>query len=348
MQNHLLEDEDFVFAPIIIPTLNRVEHLKRCIDSLAQNTWANHTDIYISVDYPPTAKYEDGYSKVCHLLENYDFKQFKSHCVIYQKKNLGPYENFAFLEALIKEKGYTRYISTEDDNEFSPNFIEYMNKCFMEYDNDSEVIAVCGCRDCNWIIEDFTNIVKVKLYAAYGVGQWFEKNENLVKECTPLLLDKRKWTWVRFIDLYKKNKTLFSIYVLGILSSEKSLFLKDKNVIRYVDSVNSIYMHITNKCCIAPGIAKSRTWGNDGSGVNMPARENLEQVSIDDTPTFKIENSYRVAFNPENFRVGDEYMSVSSSKSGLLHAWLNVMILFLTFKNRDMLIKFEKIIQKLK
>ncbi len=35
-----------VYAPIIIPTLNRYEHLKRCVKSLQQNGWAKYTELY--------------------------------------------------------------------------------------------------------------------------------------------------------------------------------------------------------------------------------------------------------------------------------------------------------------
>lgn len=348
MQNQLLEDDSNVFAPIIIPTLNRVDHLRRCIDSLARNKWADHTDIYISVDYPPAAKYEEGYNKVCQLLESYDFSSFKSYHVIYQKENLGPSANFAFLQSLIRDKGFTKYISTEDDNEFSPNFLEYIDRCFLAYNDDPNVIAICGCKDCEWVAEDDTNIVKVKLFAAYGVGQWFSKKENIVRDCASMFLNKKEWTAKRFFRLYKKNKTLFTIYVLGILSSEKSLFMKAKNEISYVDSVISIFMHLSDKTCIAPVTSKSRTWGNDGSGVNMPAREYIEPTEIDMNQNFSIKHPERVKFNQKNYKIGDDYMSVARSKTNLFHAWLNVLILLFTFKNRDLLIKIDKFIKKLK
>ena len=58
------------YAPIIIPTLNRIEHLTRCIESLRKNRLADKTDLYIALDYPPSQKYEEGYEKVKAYLEN--------------------------------------------------------------------------------------------------------------------------------------------------------------------------------------------------------------------------------------------------------------------------------------
>lgn len=46
--------------PILIPTLDRYEHFKKCIESLAKNTHANKTELVIGLDYPPSEKYMDG------------------------------------------------------------------------------------------------------------------------------------------------------------------------------------------------------------------------------------------------------------------------------------------------
>lgn len=40
-------------APILIPTLNRYEHLKRCVESLAKNKLAKESELVIGLDYPP-------------------------------------------------------------------------------------------------------------------------------------------------------------------------------------------------------------------------------------------------------------------------------------------------------
>ena len=60
---------EMCFAPIMIPTLNRDEHLRRCINSLKKNSLAAETDIYISVDFPPNEKYQEGYDRVRKFLK---------------------------------------------------------------------------------------------------------------------------------------------------------------------------------------------------------------------------------------------------------------------------------------
>ena len=63
-----------IYAPILITTLNRYECLRRCIESLQKNSWADKTELFISVDYPPTDKYVDGYNKIKKYL-NKNFRR---------------------------------------------------------------------------------------------------------------------------------------------------------------------------------------------------------------------------------------------------------------------------------
>ena len=41
-----------VYAPVCIPTLNRVKHLSRCIESLQACKYADETELVIGVDFP--------------------------------------------------------------------------------------------------------------------------------------------------------------------------------------------------------------------------------------------------------------------------------------------------------
>ena len=52
------------YAPVWIPTLNRFEHFKRCLESLERCTGADKTDVYVGLDYPPSDKYVEGWKKI--------------------------------------------------------------------------------------------------------------------------------------------------------------------------------------------------------------------------------------------------------------------------------------------
>ena len=119
-----------VYAPIIIPTLNRYEHLKRCVKSLQQNGWAKYTELYISVDYPAKESHWEGYRKVREYLED-GIEGFQKVNLFYQQANLGGRNNIQFLIQTVFEL-YDICIATEDDNEFSPCFIEFMGWSYLK------------------------------------------------------------------------------------------------------------------------------------------------------------------------------------------------------------------------
>ncbi len=130
------------YAPIIIPTLCRYEHLKECIESLARCKQAEKTRLYISLDYPASEKHVEGWKRISKYLQG-GIQGFERVVCFYQKENLGALANEMFLiEEVYKE--YDRYIFTEDDNVFAPAAIEYWNRVLDEYEEDEDVIAVCA------------------------------------------------------------------------------------------------------------------------------------------------------------------------------------------------------------
>ena len=74
-------------------------------------------------------------------------------------------------------KKYDRFIRTDDDCEFSPNFIEYMDKALDKYEDDQSVVAVTGYSyPLNWHVSDKANIFKSKLlFSMWGTGFWKSK-----------------------------------------------------------------------------------------------------------------------------------------------------------------------------
>lgn len=49
------------FSPVLICTLNRYVHFKRCIESLSACTYADKTDLFIGLDYPLKDEHWEGY-----------------------------------------------------------------------------------------------------------------------------------------------------------------------------------------------------------------------------------------------------------------------------------------------
>ena len=162
-----------VYAPVVIPTLCRFEHFKRCIDSLSRCTGAEFTDVYIGLDYPLKDSHWEGYRKICDYLEHFTGS---FHLIVVKRdKNYGFRGNIRDLIEQVR-CDYDRYILSEDDNEFAPNFLEYMNVGLEKYKDDPNVLRICGCvmpweADYEGCLETYRyNSFPAKDYNGLGVG----------------------------------------------------------------------------------------------------------------------------------------------------------------------------------
>ncbi len=245
-------EEIRVYAPVMIPTLNRYKHLKACVESLARCSGADKTELYISVDYPPTDKYREGHQDVLDYV-NSGIKGFKEVHIYIQEKNLG-IGNFKFLREIITTK-YDRLILTEDDNVFSPCFLEYINKGLEKFKDNSRVWGICGY---NYPIDmpqsycEKFNYYFSREYSAWGVGYFLERfniaNVERTYDYGKMLLQKhwKHLTWNSrriLIDSLQKKRSPGDLY--------RTLFLID-----------------TDMYCVFPVENLVVNKGHDGSGIN--------------------------------------------------------------------------------
>lgn len=263
-------------APIVIPTLNRMEHLKRCITSLQANSWAERTPLIISVDYPPAEKYVDGYQKICEYLKE-GITGFLHVEVIYHAINLGAYGNLEFLRKYIREK-YDRYIFTEDDNEFSPNFIEYMNKGLEIFKDDQDIVAICSSGVEEKKTEKY-NVVLSQNFAAYGYGTWTDKEDVYYKKIDRAYIK----------NIARNTKTMLrlaSAQPRFIFALQSAIFKKEKlyqlpnDIVPIIDQTIIMYMISEQKYVLAPCDNKVRNWGYDGSGENCHKDNTYDATKI--------------------------------------------------------------------
>lgn len=253
------------FAPVLIITLNRYEHLKRCVESLKKNKYAEDTELYIGVDYPPNEKYEDGYHKVLEYLRE-GISGFKNVIILKQTENKGPFENFLELQKRAYEK-HDKFIYSEDDNEFSPNYLEYMNKAFEKYENNEDILAISGY---TYPIDKskFTGNVFLcdSYFSALGYGMWKKKEENMRKFLNRSYFEKIYKDGKYMKGLQEASINQYANMVKGMLGYTPDLF--SHGCIREVDLVFALYMQAFHMKMVFPVQSKVRNWGYDGSGVN--------------------------------------------------------------------------------
>lgn len=285
------------FAPVIIPTLNRYEHFKVCVESLKKNLWAKYTDIFVGVDYPPSDKYKEGWKNICDYLETSDFSIFHSFNVIKREFNFGAGNNTEDMRKQVFKK-YDRYIYLEDDIEVSPNFLEYIDKSLDKYESDDSVVAVCGYSyPIKWDVSDGATCLKQNVNCfMWGTGFWRSK-----------YLEVRKW-----MNNCESTKLLPKVIKGGIylkmtdaakidyFSAASRPWDKRKTLVNKSSDIGiRIYLSIANKYAICPVLSKTRNHGFDGSGLYCQKIDDktdgttsrtldYDSQPIDDSPNFEL------------------------------------------------------------
>lgn len=265
-------------VPVLIITLCRYEHFLRCIASLQKNEIAKETDLYIGLDYPAKESHWYGYKKIEKYLDG-GIDGFKNVYIIKHQANLGPEKNYtAMREILYRE--HDCYIYTEDDNVFSPNYLQYMNICMEHFQDDEKVIAVSGYMyPVN--MEDINgNILKIATYfSAFGFGiyrKWSEKLDKVINMQTFLKMYRN----VKMMKKLKKaSPNQYCNFIKGMVEYTPDLILGDN--IRSVDLAWGLYDFFYGYEMVFPTVSKVKNNGYDGTGVNCSAQntENDREAS---------------------------------------------------------------------
>lgn len=244
------------FAPVIIPTLNRFDHLKNCIESLKKNKFAKETDLIVGLDFPPAQQYEEGWEKISEYLSSLSgFKQIK---VIRREKNYGAVGNIKSLLSYTVEN-YDTFIFTEDDNIFAPCFLEYADKGLEKFRNDKTIESISGYSYPVSYPQNEFNVVKIQRYFSdWGFATWSDR----YIEARSVLTNEF------FARLFKNKKMCRKLRLASKKNYTRAIsFIKDKNVRPY-DYTNSIGQILLERFSIMPKETLVKNTGWDNSGVH--------------------------------------------------------------------------------
>lgn len=301
------------YYPVLIPTLCRIDHFKRCVESLSACTHADKTVLYIALDYPLTDSHWEGYKKIKSYINQ--IQGFKEVVVIKREKNYGPERNIQNAVKVIFEK-YEAYILSEDDNEFSPNFLDYMNKCLMLYKDEIRVYAICGY---NFPV-DFSsynkNIYFNHLYSAWGVGRWRDKQFQYDISTVKSILGSLH----QVIRIYYYDPK----YLLSLLRMAKENKL-------YGDILVCAYSIANKRLNVFPTVSKVRNLGHDGTGQHSTeaGRNIYENQIVDDERLIDID---KIEVKRLRYQKMDKYLDISLGQKiklipKLLIYWIKQSIL---------------------
>lgn len=253
-----------IYAPVLIPTVNRYQHFKDCIESLSHCTWADKTDVFVAVDYPPSENYWEGYNQIKDYLDNCNGLGFKSLNVIYREINYF-YTERGNLGALVDEveNKYDRYIVTEDDNIFSPNFLVYIDKGLEKFESDKSVFAINGYRHFFPIKYGDNTFFRQNVdFSAWGYGIWKDRNDETSK--FRYMGFYKTFSVRKAVKMLKNGRNRFCWY-LNLAAKRKKVVMSDNPL--------SVYMAINDMDVVIPTISLVRNQGWDDSGVHCPTTD---------------------------------------------------------------------------
>ena len=241
------------FAPVLICTLNRYVHFKRCVDSLAACTNARKTDLFISLDYPLKKTHWTGYEIIKAFLPT--IKGFKSVKIVIREKNYGVYDNWTEMQNYILER-YDRMIISEDDNVFAPSFLDFVNKGLEVYKDRDDIFSVSGYNSPfpmpDWY--KFDAYLRTG-FTGWGVGIWKDK------------WNKIDWSLTSYNKMLAKKQNFRTIKKYYLRYLPQLLRIKDTGVITG-DGLIFLYLVDKQMYSLFPTKTRVRNTGHDGSGVN--------------------------------------------------------------------------------
>ena len=315
------------FAPVIIPTLCRYEHLKKCLESLSKCTWAEKTDVYVGLDFPTEKKHQIGYQKIKKYLKSQKFA-FRTLNVIERPHNygIGPNGNFEMLQREIL-KIYDAYIGSEDDNVFSPDFLEFMNLGLEKFKDDKSVLAINGYRHYYpFKSADNTFFKQNVCFSAWGYGIWRDRFESLSKT-----------------DFFRKIFSLQNFFRIKKIMGANRAFDFAKFCfnppLTFHDSPLSIYAFLNNMDFVMPSkISLVRNIGWDASGEHCIANKDLcdkhLNQEISETENFEfVGTGYE--YYEENRKIFKDYSYAKISELTFWKRFLKFIVKYLIFKIKN-------------
>jgi len=265
------------YAPVLIATLNRKKLFKNCIQSLAKCKGASNTPLYIALDFPPSDIYVEDYLEIKEFINEID--GFQKVEVIKRNENYGSRRNFLEARDYLFKK-YDCVITSEDDNEFSENFLSFMNHGLKTYKDNPSILSICGYM---YPINNARVSNQQFLYngfSAWGWATWKEKYENLNFDINEIS------------NFFKNSSNVKSIKNRTLRNHLKQCI---KNGMITSDSYMCFYQIKNDMYSVFPKETLVRNMGNDGSGKHCS--ENLKMHEIYKSQKYMNSFSENLMFN---------------------------------------------------
>ena len=275
-------------APIILFVYNRPEHTKRTIESLAKNTLADKSSLYIFSDGPQGEKDKPDVEAVRKYI--YKISGFNKIGILEREKNLGLANSIINGVSEIFKR-YDKVVVMEDDMISSPFFLKYINELLNRFENDQRIFSVTGYTFPIKIPEHY----KHHLYlsprsSSWGWGTWksrWQKADWDLKDIGDLTNDK-----LRVENFNKGGDDLIGMLKNSIEGKIDSW------------SIKWTYSHFLNEAfCIYPVKSRIQNIGTDRSGVHTNKTKKFDvELELNDIDLTKINELQPDELLLQNFR----------------------------------------------
>ena len=272
-----------MYAPIILFTYNRLDHLHICLRSLKKNNLAKESNLYIFSDGSKNSKDEIKVKKVRKYLAS--LNGFKKLTIIDRHTNFGLAKNIISGLNYIFSK-YKKAIIIEDDLLLSPFFLEFMNNNLNIYENSEKVASIHGYSYpvLNKNNKDFF----LRGADCWGWGTWSNVWKNFNENGSYLLKKIKEQNLVRDFDY--NNKAKFS----KMLSDQVNGTI-DSWAIRWHAAI-----YLKDMLTLYPKKSYVYNIGNDNSGTNALSTEIFDvSINIEKPKNYHIEEVENIQMKKE-------------------------------------------------
>jgi hypothetical protein len=264
------------FAPVVIPTLCRSKHLINLLESLSKCKYASETEIYVAVDYPAKESHWEGYRKIVAYLDSAGDMTFKKLHVIKRDHNLGlgiGGNIWTLIDETIAK--YPRYILSEDDNTFAPNFLEYMNYNLEKYEHDDSILGVCGYIHPLDFSYANGSVAKLNVFVAWGYGIWRDRYLSFKDSLTSQDRIRQIVMSESFKNCCKEYKR-YDIFLELVAGAKRNSWIPE-------DGMKTALLFYKNMRCVFPTMSLVKNWGWDGSGTHGGMDKRFLNQKIDES-----------------------------------------------------------------
>ncbi|MCX6181180.1 MAG: glycosyltransferase [Bacteroidetes bacterium] len=245
-------------APVVLFVYQRLDHLRKTIETLQKNDLAAETLLIVYSDAPAKPEHGEGVNEVRAFLNK--ITGFKKVEIIPQTENQGLAKSIVsgVTEQVNK---FGRIIVLEDDLETTPHFLRFMNDALEFYKTDEKVMQVSG----------FTFSMGERLPETFLVGHapsWGWATWKRAWDHLSLDVDQH-------IEKIKRDKLEYRFNVddgmdfLSHLEANKSGALNTWAVKWYAS------LFLSGGLCLYPKKSLVRNLGHDGSGENCLDQRNF-------------------------------------------------------------------------